>query len=64
MTEIASFKSISIIETTEKNYRSGKLRRREFWLDMSTKLFVFVSGGEENEENINLEHLTCLVLEV
>ena len=31
----------------EKNYRSGKLRRRESWLDMSTKPSVFVSVTEE-----------------
>ena len=33
---------------TEKNFKSGKLRRREFWLDMSPKLSVFVSVVGEN----------------
>ena len=36
--------------THEKNFKSGKLRRRKFRLDPSTKLSVFVSAIRENGE--------------
>ena len=45
---------------TEKNFRSGKLRRREFWLDMSTDPSDFVSVTEENWEIQIRNTLVCL----
>ena len=40
--------------THEKSFKSGKLRRKEFWLDMSMKLTIFVSATGWNEESVIL----------
>ena len=36
--------SLGTPQLMKKNFQSGKLRRREFWLDIFTKLTVFVSA--------------------
>ena len=48
---------------TEKIFKSGKLRRREFWQEMSPKLSVFVSVVGENGECQMLVSLGWLVIE-
>ena len=48
--------------TKEKNFKSGKFRRRKFWLDMSTILSLFVSAIGENGEGQIQVTLDWLVL--